>query len=161
MTLVYKAARIEGLSGDTKPTNVQTNRQFFETDTGLTFNFNGSTWDQVGGGMTVDTSTGTYNHPNATTEATVLELTDNSLDTTVSYDVSLLTQTTTIRVKEKMDGTTYEIQSERAWPTDFDPNVEAVVINLLGKGRDQIITFQSNVLEGSIKAIPWSRRDVS
>lgn len=50
MTIVWTSGTsMSGVSGDTKPTTVPTNTQFFETDTGLTFNFNGSTWDQLGG----------------------------------------------------------------------------------------------------------------
>lgn len=47
MTIVYTAAQIQGLAADTKPTDVQTNRKFFETDTGDSFNFNGTTWDKI------------------------------------------------------------------------------------------------------------------
>lgn len=39
-----------GLSSDTKPTNVATNTEFFETNTNSNFNFNGSTWDEITGG---------------------------------------------------------------------------------------------------------------
>lgn len=113
----------------------------------------------AGVGMTVNTSNGTYSHTNGTSEETVLELTANEDNTTVSYDVSLMAQTFTVRVKEKMDGSNYEIQSEKVFPTDFDANIEAIIINLLGKGRDQIITFQSGTAEGSNRDIPFSRRD--
>lgn len=51
MTIVWTSGTsMSGLSGDTKPTTVPANTKFFETDTDLTFNFNGSTWDQLGGG---------------------------------------------------------------------------------------------------------------
>lgn len=54
MTIVYLAARITGLSTDTKPTNVQTNRLFLETDTGDTFLFDGASWGIIGGGTMGD-----------------------------------------------------------------------------------------------------------
>jgi|32_taG_2_1085360.scaffolds.fasta_scaffold03731_10 hypothetical protein len=158
MTIVYKAYAIEGLEADSKPTNVQTNRRFFETDTGLFYNFNGSTWDQVGGSVAT-TSNGTYTHANGTTEDTAISITANEADVTIAFDVSLLTQNTTIRVKEEVDGTTAEIQSEKVFPTDFDTNVESVIVSLVGKGRDQVVTFQSGTSEGASRDIPWSRRD--
>ena len=158
MTLVYKASRIEGLSGDTKPTNVPANREFFETDTGLFYNFNGSTWDQVGG--TVATvSNGTYVHANGTTEDTATSVTANEALIEIAYDVSLLAQNTTIRVKEEVDGVTPEIISEVVFPTDFDANVETIIVELVGRGRDQVVTFQSGTSEGAGRNIPWSRRD--
>ncbi len=158
MALKYYADRITGLSGDTKPTNVQTDKSFFETDTGLFYNFNGSSWDQVGGSVAT-TSNGTYAHANGTTEDTAISITANEADVTIAFDVSLLTQNTTIRVKEEVDGTTAEIQSEKVFPTDFDANVESVIVNLVGKGRDQVVTFQSGTSEGASRDIPWSRRD--
>lgn len=111
-------------------------------------------------GYVVTTSTGTYVHANSTAEETVLEVTNNIQEIEVSYDISLLAQNTTIRVKEKMDGSTYEIQNENVFPTDYDANVESVVIQLFGKSRDQIITFQSGTLEGTTRDIPFSRRNV-
>jgi hypothetical protein len=159
MAIVWiSGTKMTGLSGDTKPTNVPVNTEFFETDTGLFYNFNGSTWDQVGG--TVATvSNGTYVHANGTTEDTVVAITANEAIITIAYDVSLLTQNTTIRVKEEPDGTNPEIVSEVVFPTDFDTNVEIVEIELVGKGRDQIVTFQSGTSEGAARNIPWSRRD--
>jgi len=51
LTIVWTSGTsMSGLSGDTKPTTVPANTKFFETDTNLSFNFNGSTWDQLGGG---------------------------------------------------------------------------------------------------------------
>jgi microcystin-dependent protein len=50
MAIVWVSGmRMTGLAADTKPTNVQTSCEFYETDTFLTFVFNGSTWDQAGG----------------------------------------------------------------------------------------------------------------
>ena len=109
--------------------------------------------------MTVNFSNGTYSHPNGTAENTVLTVTTNQDRTTVSYDMSTLTQNTVIRVKEEVDGTTEEIISEKTWPTDFAANTQAAEIELIGKNRDQTITFQSTTAEGAIRAIPFARRD--
>jgi hypothetical protein len=50
MAIIYLSGnRIQGLSSDTKPTLVPTNSTFLETDTGLSFLFNGATYDQIGG----------------------------------------------------------------------------------------------------------------
>ena len=53
MTIVYRANEIEGLSSDTKPTTVQLNTAFFETDTLRTYNFNGTVWVLSGVGGSV------------------------------------------------------------------------------------------------------------
>ena len=53
MTLKYKSSKIEGLSSDTKPTTVQLNTAFFETDTLRTYNFNGTVWVLSGVGGSV------------------------------------------------------------------------------------------------------------
>lgn len=44
MTITYVENNLEGVSGDTKPTNVQSNTLFFETNTGKWFEFNGTDW---------------------------------------------------------------------------------------------------------------------
>ena len=45
MTVSYMdAKRITGLSTDTKPTNVETNSIFVETDTANRYWFDGTTW---------------------------------------------------------------------------------------------------------------------
>lgn len=50
MTIVYKANRIEGLSTDTKPTNLYTNRIFYETDTNKNFVFQNNAWTELSSG---------------------------------------------------------------------------------------------------------------
>jgi hypothetical protein len=160
MTIVWIATGMQGLAADTKPTNVPTNTSFFETDTGLSFNFNGSSWDGVGGSV-ASTSNGTYVHSNVTTEEDAITITANADKTVISMDMSLLAQTTTIRVYEEIDGTVAESFTEKVWPTDFEANTEAMEITLIGKGRDQKITFQSGTLEGATRNIPWARRDES
>ena len=109
-------------------------------------------------GLAVTTSNGTYVHSNGTTEDDVVELTANKDRVEYVYDVSLLTQNTTIRVYEKVDGTNYQPPTEKIFPTDFEPNVEAVTIELVGHGRDQKITFQSGTGEGTDRNIPFNKR---
>lgn len=47
MTLVYLSGnRIEGVSSDTKPTTVQANAVFYETNTGKTFDLSGGSWTE-------------------------------------------------------------------------------------------------------------------
>jgi hypothetical protein len=47
MALRYLAgSRIEGLSGDTKPTTAQADSVFYETNTGKTFDLSGGTWTE-------------------------------------------------------------------------------------------------------------------
>lgn len=114
----------------------------------------------IGEPVNVVTSNGTYSHTTGTSEETALEILENLKDVTVAFDVSLMAQDFTIRIKEKMDGTNYEVQSQSLFPDDYDTGIESIVINLQGKGRDQIITFQSVITEGSDRDIPFSRRDV-
>ena len=109
--------------------------------------------------MTVNFSNGTYSHPNGTEGNTVLTGTTNQARTNVSYDMSTLTQNTVIRVKEEVDGRTEEIIAEKTWPTDFAANTQAAEIELIGKNRDQTITFQSVTAEGAIRSIPFARKD--
>ena len=100
---------------------------------------------------------GTYAHPNATSESDALVILGNINNVEVSFDMINITQDTTIRVFEKVDDTNYRPVSEKLWPTDFPANAEDIVVNLNGKDIDQKITFQSLVLEGSIKNVPHAR----
>jgi len=109
------------------------------------------------GGQSITTSNGTYNHPNGTSEQDVTEILNNIDRVSIVYDVSALTVTTTIRTYERTDGTNYEIVSEIDFPTDFDANVENIEIELIGKNRDQRVTFQSSMAEGAARSVPFSR----
>lgn len=158
MTIVWTgASTITGLAADTMPTNVPTNTAFIETDTQKQFLFNGTTWDLLSGKLEISTSNGTFVLANNTTEQDVTEITNNLDRVGIVYDVSLLTQNTTIRVKEKADGTNYEIVSEVVFPTDFDSGAENIEIELNGKNRDQKVTFQSGTAEGATRDIPFAR----
>ena len=51
MTIEYLSSkRIQGVTGDTKPTNVPTGTEFMNTQTRVLSIFNGTTWDDVTGG---------------------------------------------------------------------------------------------------------------
>ena len=103
----------------------------------------------------IDKTTGTYSHANVTTEEDVLEFIGLDELMEITFDMTTLTQNTTVRLKEKTDGTTYRIIESAIYPTEFDGN--NVVIALNGKGRDMKVTFQSAVLEGAVRAIPHAR----
>ncbi len=105
----------------------------------------------------IDEISGTYSHPNVTTEQDVLEFLSLLNDIEVSLDMNALTQNTTVRVYEKVDGTTYRLASEKIFPTDFPSNIKDVIVNLNGKNIDMKITFQSAVLEGASRNIPHAR----
>ena len=109
--------------------------------------------------VSVEITNGTYVHANGTTEDDVIEVTNNLNKVVISLDVSLLTQNTTIRTYEKIDGTNYELTSSAIFPTEFDTGAEAVRILLNGKNRDQKLTFQSGTSEGATRDIPFSRVD--
>lgn len=51
MTLVYLSGnRIQGLSSDTKPSNVTANAVFFETDTFKSFDYSSGSWTERSSG---------------------------------------------------------------------------------------------------------------
>jgi hypothetical protein len=54
----YAGRRIRGLSGDTKPSNAEADSEFFETNTGKTFDYSSGSWTErsTGVGSTVSTS---------------------------------------------------------------------------------------------------------
>ena len=100
---------------------------------------------------------GTHSHGNNTNEQDVIEIIANVKNVEVSLDMINLVQNTTIRVYEKVDGSTYRSMSQKVFPTDFPTNAKVVVINLNGKEIDQKITFQSGTVEGSTKNVPHAR----
>lgn len=107
---------------------------------------------------TVDT--GSYNHPNDTTENTVATLSapSGARDITHRFDMSNITQNLTIRQYEQIDGTNYRQITAKIFPTDFDPGTKGVETSFKMSEGNYRITFQSAVAEGSIKAIPYTSR---
>lgn len=103
----------------------------------------------------ITTANGTFVLANNTDEQDVLEFTTNDEEIEITLDNVLLTQTTTIRVYGKTDGTTYRLIQSQIFPADFDG--DNVVIALNGKGRDQKITYQSGTAEGATRDIPHAR----
>ena len=117
----------------------------------------------IAGGVvsgSITTSNGTYVHPDGTTEQNVVEIVNNLNLVTITFDVSLLVQNTTVRVYEKTDGSNYELVDQAVFPTGFSTNVENIVFELNGKNRDQKITFQSGTGEGTTRDVPFSRVNV-
>lgn len=95
-----------------------------------------------------------HSHAVATTEADVkIFLANNDLIELV-FDCILLLQTTTIRIYEKTDGSTYRLVDSAIYPTDFDGG--NVVLALNGKGLDQKVTFQSGTNEAGIINVPFN-----
>lgn len=99
---------------------------------------------------------GTYSHSNLTTEQDVLIFTRLKKNIEVSFTMTNLVQNTTLRVYEKNDDATYEISAETIYPTDYG-NEKNALMELIGKGVDTKITFQSGTLEGSAKNVPHAR----
>ena len=88
MTIVYKANRIEGLSSDTKPADQYNGRIFYETDTSKSFSFDGSIWNEIGGGTVSSSISYAYsqNIADYTTPTTVTSSSDGS--STATYPTS-------------------------------------------------------------------------
>lgn len=100
-----------------------------------------------------------FSHPNTTVETDLVEhlLLTELIDH--HFDFSNLTQQTTIRVFEKIDGITYRKITTKVFPDDYETGTEGVVVILDGSGQDMKITLQSSIAEGSAKAIEASVRD--
>lgn len=59
VTLITSITRYQGLSSDTKPTTgVNEGSKFFETDTGLSYTYDGSSWVEEGGLPALSSTTG-------------------------------------------------------------------------------------------------------
>jgi hypothetical protein len=102
-------------------------------------------------------TTGTYAHAVGTTEDDVKEflLLQNPIE--ITFDMSGLLQTTTVKIYEKVDGTNYRLLTNQAYPTDFETSVDGMTITLLGKNRDMKITFQSGTNEAGIIDVEWNQ----
>lgn len=100
-----------------------------------------------------------FSHPNTTVETILVEHINITEIDYHHFDLSNLTQSTTIRAFEKTDGTNYKLLAESVYPEDFTDGVQTVVIILNGGGHDMKITLQSAISEGSAKSIPGNVRD--
>lgn len=110
--------------------------------------------------LKISETNGTYIHPDSIAELDVVEflLNNNLID--ITLDANTLTQKTFFRILEKTDGITYRLTQEAVFPDDFlgdSQDSKNISITLSGKGRDQKITIQSNVLEGAVRNIPHAR----
>lgn len=103
-------------------------------------------------------ATGSFNKVDDLLKQTIIEVLANDDIVTISLDGVNLTQKSTFTIEEKIDAATYEIIQSATFPKDFDGN--GISLTMDGKGQDQKITIQSQVLEGAVRAIPFSRVDV-
>ncbi len=103
--------------------------------------------------------TPSFTHPNTTVETDLVEhlLLTELIDH--HFDFSELTQQTTIRVFEKINGADYEQISQKVFPDDYETGTKGVVIILDGSGQDMKITLQSTIAEGTPRNIAASVRD--
>jgi len=100
-----------------------------------------------------------FDHANNTSEQDLVEHSNLTELITHHFDFSGFAQITTIRVFEKIDGTTYRQLSQRVFPTDFETDTEGVIIVLDGAGQDMKITLQSSVAEGAVVTVKGTIRD--
>ncbi len=100
-----------------------------------------------------------FSHPNTTVETDLVEHIGITEIDYHHFDLTNLTQATTIRAYEKTDGTNYRLLSSRVFPDDYDAGVETIILVLNGSGNDMKITLQSEIAEGSAKDIPGNVRD--
>ena len=106
----------------------------------------------------VDTEevSGTHNHADSTAEQDVIT---QAITTTlykfrsIMLDMTTITQNTTIRVKAKIDGSTYRTIDELEWDASIIPGI---VMGDFSSANDVKLTMQSAVGEGSIKNVPYS-----
>lgn len=103
--------------------------------------------------------TGTYNTVDNLLEQDVIEMIANEDQVAIALDGTNLTQKAIFRIYEKVDGIAYVLVQQAKFPKDFDG--DAISLGFDGKGQDQKVTYQADgVLEGAIRAIPFSRVDV-
>lgn len=111
-----------------------------------------------GSSSVMATSNATFAHQNNTNEQDVIEIVNGVLPEKVDLDCNALTQVTTFRFYEKVDGANYRLYNAVVYPTDVPTNVKVVPFEWSPKGRDVKITAQSSVVEGAIRNIPYARR---
>jgi len=98
---------------------------------------------------------GTYTHPNVTTEEDVLEMSAANQEVEVELDLSELTQKAIIRTYAKVDGVNYRLIAAKTFPDEFDAGAKDVLISFKQKNVDYKITLQSAALEGATRSIPY------
>lgn len=100
---------------------------------------------------------GTYDHPNVTTEEDAVVITPSELAEyrTLLLDLSNLTQNTTIRTYIKVDAANYRLVDSSVFPTDFPANTKGVPIRLCPLSVNMKVTLESSVLEGAVRAVPY------
>jgi hypothetical protein len=107
----------------------------------------------------INTSSGIYSHADGTTEDDALIYLALKDKIEITLDMTNMTQSVTVRIYEKTDGTNYRQVTRGIYPTEFSPN-EVIAIEITGKGMDNKITVQSGVTEGDARDIPWARSDL-
>ena len=103
----------------------------------------------------VEDTSGTHTHADLTTEQTVLTISISSgikVIRSLRLDLYNLTQTTTIRVKEKIDGTNHRTIDSLVWDTTMDKGVP--IIDFYAS-KDIQVTLQSSVAEGASRSVPY------
>ena len=103
----------------------------------------------------------TLSHPNTLTETDLIEYTTLKNLVKLHFDMTNITQISTIRVYDKTDGTNYRLLSIKEFPTDYDTGVETIVAILDGAGQDMKVTLESTILEGSAKDIVTTSRETT
>lgn len=106
----------------------------------------------------MSTSNATYQHQNNVNEQDVLEVQGGVLPEHLSLDCNNLTQSSTFRIYEKVDGVNYRLVNSLVFPTEVPANAKVVNLTWSPKGRDVKVTLQSAIVEGSIKNVPYARR---
>lgn len=112
MTIEYLSSkRLQGVTADTKPTNVPTGTEFMNTQTRVLSIFNGTTWDDVAGSITT-TSTDTLINKTINT-------TDNTVTATSQATGDILSNNGTKFVR-KARGTSLQVLRTNSGGTDIE-----------------------------------------
>jgi len=110
--------------------------------------------------VTGDITNSTYSHVAGTTEDDFLVFTADIQDIFIEFDVSGYTVgTLTVREYVQTDGSNYRQASERVFPTDFDSNVEAIIMSHHQKNNAYKITLQKSDSTGV--SVPYRYEVVS
>jgi|GEM_PF-3510774 len=108
-------------------------------------------------------TTGVYAHSNDLLEHDAIVFPALYKDIAIRFDVNNLAQVTTIREYEQVDGANYRELSASVFPADFDAGAKAVSYTFKQANSLYKITFQSSIVEGGVKNVPYRliMRDLS
>jgi len=105
--------------------------------------------------INIEAGSGTHTHADSTAEQTVKEFTITQLEVIRGFKLDLvnLTQSVTIKIYCKIDGTNYREIDSLDWTTS---DRDGVIIGDIYSDKDVKITLTSSALEGASRDVPYN-----